>query len=99
VAVAAMIAGRCPGCVTPRHIARAATGSWSPERPRAKQARWSKAIRRRAGDRCELIQGGIRCVETEGLQAHHMRPGWELEDGVLLCAVHHQLMDPKARAT
>ena len=50
---------------------------------------WSLAIRKRAGNKCEV------CGKKESLNAHHivgrrnLRLRWELYNGVALCAGHH----------
>lgn len=93
--------GYCARCIAsdPKKLTRALTGRWSPDRDEVGQHRFRRQIRKRAGDRCEAVEGGVRCAETEKLQAHHLRKGYEPEDGVLLCPYHHRLVDPYARAT
>lgn len=91
--------GRCPLCLAgdPRRLARVLTGSWSPDRNLAAHVRMRRAVRRRAGGRCEQVENGQRCTSSVGLQMHHLRPGYEPEDGVLLCRDHHRAVDPYAR--
>lgn len=95
----ALALGRCPRCLArePRLLVRAVTGRWSPDRLPAEHQRFARAVRARAGNQCEAIEGGVRCPVTTGLQAHHLTLGYEAENGVLLCERHHRMIDPHAR--
>lgn len=86
--------GRCAKCLAknPRLLAKVVTGSWSPDRDRNAHARWARKIKARAGGQCEATEGIMRCPVTSGCQAHHLRPGYELEDGAYLCTRHHQAL-------
>lgn len=53
------------------------------------------------GGRCAVVENGVRCVKLdvslggpESLQAHHGKRG---KPDLLLCAVHHRMLDPHAR--
>lgn len=88
---------RCPRCLAkdPVRQAKAASGSWSPDRDKNAHARWARRIKARAGGQCEAIvtQAGrsARCPVTSGCQAHHIRHGsYEMEDGAYLCKPHHK---------
>jgi len=91
-----LVQNRCPRCLRqdPRRMARAVTGSWSPGRDQKAHAEMRRAVRRRAGGRCEHLENGQRCAVTYGLQLHHDREGYEPEDGRMLCRTHHQNAHP-----
>jgi predicted restriction endonuclease len=52
--------------------------------------RWARAVKKRDGYRCQ------RCGTTHDLQAHHIRPGYDLDAGITLCREHHAAVDPHA---
>jgi len=86
--------GRCASCASTYRPG----GHWSEGRDREAQRRFSRAVRARAGGRCEAREDGLRCTATEGLQAHHTDPGNDdPRTGVLLCNRHHRAVDENAR--
>jgi hypothetical protein len=86
-----LTAGLCPRCLAhnSRKLLRAVTGSWSPGRDQTAHVRMRRAVRKRAGGCCEHVEDGVRCTTRTGLSLHHDRPGYEPEDGRLLCGEHH----------
>lgn len=65
---------------------------------REAQRQFAKAVAIVAGHRCQAIEDGARCIETEGLQAHHTQPRNDDPDtGLLLCREHHRQVDRFAR--
>jgi predicted restriction endonuclease len=72
--------------------------SWNGQRDRTAQARFRRQVLDRDGHQCVYTTpDGRRCTTTSPLQAHHVRPGYDLDAGVTLCRTHHRLIDPKAR--
>jgi predicted restriction endonuclease len=57
-----------------------------------------------AGYRCAAIENGVRCDETERLEAHHVRPialGGDPHDptnGAAVCPAHHRVLERQAVA-
>jgi len=86
---------REPGCphLTPCPTHSGHTG-WSPSRSRAGQASFRAALIRRSGGACEYPGCD---TPYDRPQAHHDRPGYTPDCGRLLCAQHHQAVDPHAR--
>lgn len=79
-----------------RHYPPRKTGphtGWSPNRDRAAQASFRKALIKRSGGTCEYPG----CTTTTHLQAHHDRAGYDQGAGRLLCREHHKAEDPHAR--
>jgi hypothetical protein len=67
---------------------------WSPQRDRAAQARFRKALIRRSCGRCEWPG----CTTPHDRpQAHHDRAGYTPDCGRYLCWTHHKHEDPYAR--
>jgi hypothetical protein len=83
-----------PGCPylapCPDH-SRPANARWSDRDPGA-QARFRQALIARAFGHCERCGG-------PGTVAHHVKPGYTAECGLLLCDDCHQAVDSKARRT
>lgn len=78
-----------------RHYPPRQTGphtGWTPTRDRAAQHRFRQALIARSGGHCE------RCRTTQGpMQAHHTKPGYTPDCGLLLCTACHKLEDKHAR--
>lgn len=60
--------------------------------------RFRAAVLAKAGHRCEATIDGVRCEETEYLEAHHLRnvrDGGtnEAANGVALCRKHHRQVE------
>jgi hypothetical protein len=79
--------------------------SWNRRRSRSEQHAFRLAVLERDGYRCRcrgIPDGCDRphpdpCGATRDLQAHHVRPGTSVDDGVCLCAPCHRAIDPHAR--
>jgi hypothetical protein len=70
-----------------------ATG-WSPDRDPAAHARFARAVKAYAGNRCQL------CGATTRLAAHHRNGDVtdnRTENGLLVCVDCHKELDPYAR--
>ena len=81
----------------PQHTRTNGT-SWNGQRDRTAQARFRTQVLARDGGQCVYTTpNGDRCTATSDLQAHHIRPGYDLDAGVTLCRTHHRTVDPKAR--
>lgn len=77
--------GRCPA-----HQTTHANGSRS-GRDLVTHNRWAHAVKTRDGYRCRV------CGTIHDLQAHHIRPGYDLDAGITLCRAHHKQADAHAR--
>lgn len=69
---------------------------YSTNRDNTAHVRWARAVKKRDGYVCQV------CGATDRLQAHHripLRDGGThtLNNGITLCATHHQAIDPYAR--
>ena len=88
-----------PGCAKlvtkltpcPDH-GRPKNASWSRDRDFKAHNRFRAAVMFRSGGVCE------RCHGAQAKVAHHVRPGYELEDGIAVCDPCHQAIDDKARS-
>jgi hypothetical protein len=77
---------------------------WS-GRSRQEQHRFRLAVLARDGHRCACrgrADGCDRvhptpCGAAFDLQAHHVRPGWLVQDGITLCRACHRSVDRYAR--
>jgi predicted restriction endonuclease len=91
---------RCPKCQRERDLRRRAAGTtgWGKGRDRATQAKFRREVIALYGEQCGAIHNGTRCTATEDLQAHHTQPGNnDPATGVLLCRMHHRIVDKHAR--
>lgn len=83
-----------PGChelaPCPRH-ARPANAPWSRDRDRNAQRAFRQAILARDSYAC------TRCGSSDQLVAHHVRPGYDPDAGIALCARCHRAIDGHAR--
>lgn len=83
-----------PGCPhlapCPVH-ARSHTARWSRDRDGAAQNRFARALRKRSGGTCE------RCGRAPAEVAHHIKPGYQSDDGLDLCQDCHRMIDKYAR--
>jgi predicted restriction endonuclease len=100
----------CPACgaiTSQRHCPAHApdpNAHRSPNRDRAKQARFRKQVLTRAGHRCQYIEGVARCPVHGGrnLRACHIVPlseggSYQPTNGRALCRAHDMETDPYAR--
>jgi 5-methylcytosine-specific restriction endonuclease McrA len=88
---ACRICGRVgPDRACPAHNLGTASSGWS-KRDRTAQHHFRQAVLHRDGYAC------TQCGNTAGLQAHHVRPGYALEDGLTLCRGCHRDADGHAR--
>lgn len=75
------------------------------KRDRAKQTAFAKAVKARAGGRCERCgrdAADLRRLGRPGPQAHHTLPlheggGYAVSNGEWLCGDCHRAVDPYAR--
>jgi hypothetical protein len=71
---------------------------WQGQRDRRAQARFRAAVVELFGGQCAAVINGVRCPETQDLQAHHLVPGNDdPSTGALLCRAHHRALDTYAR--
>jgi hypothetical protein len=77
---------RCPRHTKPRNAPR------SPNRDRTLQARFRRLVLARDGHAC------TRCGSRHKLDAHHIRPGYDIDAGITLCNSCHVEVDSHARA-
>lgn len=85
-----------PGCPNlepcPLH-SRPRNARWSRDRDGKEHHRFRARVMRRAGGVCE------RCHIARAVVAHHVRPGYDVEDGLALCDECHRELDVNARGS
>ncbi len=62
--------------------------------------RFGRAVLARAGHRCEVIIGGVRCTATMNLEAHHVVDlvdggGSDPDNGRAVCRRHRRLLEKR----
>jgi hypothetical protein len=67
----------------------------------AARERFRREVLAAAGGRCQAVEHGVRCIATDGLEAHHLRPlkdggSNDPSNGVALCRSHHARLSRKA---
>jgi hypothetical protein len=80
----------------PKHWRRRVT----PGRRTRPQTAFREAVLARAEHRCQWVENGKRCTETERLTAHHLEPfretqSYDPKDGIALCTPHHRLAEQR----
>jgi hypothetical protein len=81
-------ARRCPRHAKDRNARNAPR---SPNRDRTLQARFRRLVLARDGHAC------TRCGSRHKLDAHHIRPGYDIDAGITLCNACHTEVDSHAR--
>jgi hypothetical protein len=97
-----------PGCpnlrpcpVHPKPAGR--YGTRNPDRDLVAHNRWARAVKRRDNWTCQRCgyqaPKGLRlgALGAHPMHAHHVRPGYNIDDGITLCAPCHRDVDPHAR--
>lgn len=81
----------CPNLAPCPTHSRPKNAPWSNGRNRQDQERFRRAVLARDGWRC------TRCASRTQLVAHHVRPGYDVSDGITLCEDCHREVDHHAR--